>query len=367
MASSGRRADRDFKVLRRQQNLSPQIAHRKFFEDESSGVEGQSDSSNSEALTDMRQSMFSIENRAKRSEKPCHTRRLFKRKSRMFVKGVSNTLRTEGDYLDSEVQLQTDSKAGEDANDEVSQSEMDTHQLSGLAALSLYRTASEEKKQLGDTALQPRNSSQVEIPLNVFRKNSPLINIWNLVILVSILLDLIVIPLEISLLDVEYISSLGFSLINLIQIIYILDIVVNLHKTYYDKHVSEVINLTEIRLRYFQSSDFLVDILACAPLLAFRKIFFYRKGYNQLLLLIRITKSLKLKQIVVEFHQQFYVNSKLYFLSYLVSVLVIVAVVHAAAPGDLYLVLGDHEEVHELQVTATGRHVDRWRESHSGR
>lgn len=127
-------------------------------------------------------------------------------------------------------------------------------------------------------------------------------------------------------------GGFSFTVINLIQILYVVDVFINLNKTFYNKQVVEITDLQEIRLKYFQSYDFLIDLLACAPILAFRKIFYYAKGYNQLFLLVRTIKFLKIKQIVVEFHQRYFVSPRVYFLSYLVSVLIVVSRTNQAPP-----------------------------------
>ena len=158
----------------------------------------------------------------------------------------------------------------------------------------------------------------------LFRKDSRFSVFWNCVVLMCILLDLIIIPLELSSQDVEYIGWFSYVTLTLIQICYLADIYINFNRTYYDHQVREVADPGKIRLRYFESYDFMVDLFSCAPILAYRKIFGSTKGYNQLFLLIRIIKALKIKTILIEFHQRFYVSSKLYFLGYLISVLTIV-------------------------------------------
>lgn len=186
----------------------------------------------------------------------------------------------------------------------------------------------------------------------LFRKDSRFSVFWNSVVLICILLDLIIIPLELSSQDVEYIGWFSYVTLTLIQICYLADIYINFNRTYYDQQVREVADPAKIRLRYFESYDFMVDLFSCAPILAYRKIFGSTKGYNQLFLLIRIIKALKIKTILIEFHQRFYVSSKLYFLGYLISVLTIVEPSDSVASGDLYLALCNYQPLHATQGTA---------------
>ena len=187
----------------------------------------------------------------------------------------------------------------------------------------------------------------------VIRKNSNFSKIWNMVILICILLDLIVIPLEVSLQDVEYINAWSFAILSIIQVCYVADIYVSFNQTYYDGQVREVKDKKLIMLRYFESSEFAVDLFSCAPIFAFRKIFFYSKGYNQLFLLIRIVKSFKIKRILVSYHQWYYISGRLYFLAYLISVLVIVrSILTLVAFGDVYLVQLDHHQVLEVSKSS---------------
>lgn len=321
MATSVGKVDKELKFFKRQHNLSPQARKSKYFDEESSGVEGESATSSSSERTNKQ---FTIERRGDNFRDKA--RRLFKRQSHMFVKGKTDTLRTEEDF-DSEVQVMTDSQADDDDADDGSQTVQDPNGVQDNGAPQLTQTTSIMRKTSGDPTTVSKGQQQTE-DMPLFRKNSTFITIWNIVIMTSILSDLVLIPLEISLQDVESFSSFSFTVINLIQCIYIADLFINLNKSYYDKHVSEVTDLQTIRLRYFQSYDFLIDILACAPILAFKKIFFFPKGYNQMFLLIRTVKFLKIKQIVVESHQRYFVSSQVYFLSYLISVLVIVESAH---------------------------------------
>ena len=328
MATSARKIDKDLKFFKRSNNLSPQLRMpSKFFgENDSSGVEGDSASSKSSS-DDVRASLHAVTRRISKHSQVENARKLFKRKSRMFVIGASSTLKTEEDYLDSEVELRSDSRAEED--DDTSQTEPDLHATASYdpKATLITQASSAEKKTVAESTLQQKPGLPTESEF-VLRKHSNFIFCWNVIIFLAILIDLVVIPLEISLQDVSEFSSFSLIAITVIQVTYLADIIVNLNKTYFDKHVCEVADLQAIRLRYFQSYDFLIDILACAPILAYRKIFYYPKGFNQLLLLIRIIKFFKVKQIVVEFHQRFYVNSKIYFLGYLISVLLIVDFYH---------------------------------------
>jgi hypothetical protein len=162
------------------------------------------------------------------------------------------------------------------------------------------------------------------VSTSLFRKDSSFSVFWNTVVMVCILLDLIIIPLELSSQDVEYIGWFSFITLTVIQACYLADIYINFNRTFYDHQVREVLDPAKIRIRYFESYEFMLDLFSCAPILAYRKIFFSSKGYNQLFLLIRIIKALKIKTILIEFHQRFYVSSKLYFLGYLISVLTIV-------------------------------------------
>ena len=100
--------------------------------------------------------------------------------------------------------------------------------------------------------------------------------------------------------------------------------------TYFDRQVKEVTVLSQVRLKYFESSFFFIDIVACSPVLMFKKIYFSAKGFNQLILLIRLLKAAKLKKILISLHQRFHISNKLYFLGYLASVLAIVPRVNAS-------------------------------------
>jgi hypothetical protein len=190
--------------------------------------------------------------------------------------------------------------------------------------------------------------------ISLFRKDSSFSVFWNTVIMVCNLLDLIIIPLELCSQDVEYIGWFSFITLTVIQACYLADIYINFNRTYYDHQVREVVDPSKIRIRYFESYDFMLDLFSCSPILAYRKIFCSSKGYNQLFLLIRIIKSLKIKTILIEFHQRFYVSSKLYFLGYLISVLTIVElVVTIVASGDLHLAFCGHQQVHVAQGPAS--------------
>lgn len=173
--------------------------------------------------------------------------------------------------------------------------------------------------------------SAVEAFGQPFRYNNKFLLFWDVLIFLCIVVDLIWIPLEISLQDVQVFSSSSFFLLLFVQLCYLLDIAVNFSRTYFDAQVKEVTELSLIRMRYFQSTDFCVDLFACAPLLAFKKIFFTPKGYNQLFLLIRIVKSFKIKKLVVYFHQRYFISSRAYFLGYLLSILIIVISVKIAS------------------------------------
>ena len=136
--------------------------------------------------------------------------------------------------------------------------------------------------------------------------------------------DVVWIPLELSRIDVPELSAASTSLLVSIQVIYLLDILVNLSKSFYDENVREVTDLEVIKLRYYESSLFLFDILSVISVLQFRKVYFTQKGLHTFFLLFRVLKAVHIKRILVEFHQKFYISSKLYFLGYLISVLTIV-------------------------------------------
>ena len=87
-----------------------------------------------------------------------------------------------------------------------------------------------------------------------------------------------------------------------IQIIYMLDILVNFSKSFYDENVKEVIDLEIIRLRYYESSLFLFDILSVISVLQFNKVYFTAKGLHTFFLLFRVLKAVHIKRILVEFH-----------------------------------------------------------------
>lgn len=227
-------------------------------------------------------------------------------------------------------------------------------QNSGQSPTKFQRTTSfkdfHRSKSKG-TGLSSKTAASVQT--NLFRKDSKFTVFWNSVVLVCILLDLIIIPLELSSQDVEYIGWFSFITLTVIQICYLADIYINFNRTYYDWQVREVLDPGKIRIRYFESYDFMVDLFSCAPILAYRKIFGSTKGYNQLFLLIRIIKALKIKTILIEFHQRFYVSSKLYFLGYLISVLTIVCcMLTIVASRNLHLALSDDQPVLAAQRTA---------------
>lgn len=307
--------------------LSPQVKNQSYFREAAfesqSNSESDGDSGESRG-TEIQDSIYGIDHTAllRQHSSKRDLKKFTRAKSKMFVKGATNTFKSDDELLNSDHGRQKD----EDESVELgnNQQQVDTSAVFSLNKMpSIVATGSEQNQSL---IVSPRGKVDKSIPNHRFllSRKSSFVSIWNFIILASILLDLVLIPLEVSLQDVEYVGALSFTLINLIQAIYVVDIWVNFCKTYNDEQVREVTDLHSIRLRYFESYDFCIDIFACAPTLAFFKIFYYKKGYNQIFLLVRIVKALKLKSIVVEFHQRFYVSSKLYFLGYLISVLIIV-------------------------------------------
>lgn len=243
-----------------------------------------------------------------------------RRKSIMFIKGMTQSRIIE-DIKSSEDEVNIDS-LGEDN----SVSGGDTYRdaltpIEGIPQLSEVQAQGEDQKL---SQRDPRKNEINKEPILVFRRGSKFIQIWNGILVFCILLDLIIIPLEVCTLDVVYIGPWALSALNLVQLIYLIDIYVCFNKTYYTESVKEVTDKIDIGLRYFSSTAFFFDLLSCSPVLACFQIYMKPKGYNQLFLLIRFCKGFKLREILIEFHQQFYISSKVYFLGYLASVLIIV-------------------------------------------
>ena len=218
--ASVKKIERDLKFFKRSQNLSPQIRGTKpfFADDDSSGVEGESASSDSE--TNNKNIMNVVEKRSKKHVQVEHARKLFKKKSRMFVKGASTSLRPDDNYFDSEVELQSDSKEEEDEEAEVTQTEGDLS-LSRKNTIQPLKTLYTQTSRSGpitnnDLSTQKSMGSQEHSGF-LFRKHSRLIFVWNTIILLSIIADLVLIPLEVSLQDVEYFGRFSFTVITLIQ------------------------------------------------------------------------------------------------------------------------------------------------------
>lgn len=243
-----------------------------------------------------------------------------RRKSIMFIKGDTKSRIIE-DVKSSEDEVKVDSDDDDDYHSESEGGEVYKEAFNSTTALAGLPPPED------DQATSAKELSKIEPVVTeqrVFRRGSTFIQIWNGVLVICILLDLIVIPLEVSTLDVLYIGPGSLAVLVIVQLIYLMDIYVCFNKTYYTENVKEVTDKIDIGLRYFSSTAFFFDLLSCAPVLACFQIYYKSKGYNQLFLLIRFCKGFKLKEILVEFHQRFYISSKLYFLGYLASVLIIV-------------------------------------------
>ena len=235
-----------------------------------------------------------------------------KRNSIMFVKGLSKTTIPEDGNRSSDGEIQVDS----DSNDD----QPATKHYNSKVLMSQISVDINKSEKVDDETKDPNKF--------IFKRHSIFIQVWNMVIFACFLIDIVVIPSELCTLESTYVGILSFLLLNFVQLIYLADIFVNFNKTYYTDNVLEVTNKVDIALRYFSSPDFFSDLICCAPVLAFFQVYFKPKVYNQLFLLVRMTKGFRIKEIVVEFHQRFYVSSKLYFLGYLVSVLIIVGSFH---------------------------------------
>jgi len=304
------------------------------------------------------------------------TKKLKKATSKMFIKGTDNSLRAEEELYPSENEVKSDSENESENGNLVNDAALGQSVIQSSVAYSKQQTLKTTTSKLGlvhsptkgvdlsgfyaaskiliDNAtkaaaskpLSQFGTTEPSTPMNanftaisfsnstfsgkfekilsfVFRQSSNFIVVWNFIIFLCILADLILIPLELCLQDIERFNTTSFRILNIIQLIYLADIYICFHKSYYDKHVKEEMNLETIAIRYFESSDFCIDLFACSPIFAFFKIFYYPKGYNQLFLLVRIVKALKIKQIVIELHQKFYIDQRIYFIGYLISVLTI--------------------------------------------
>lgn len=350
MTSSVSKVEKSMRFFRDKGTLSPPIRRQNYFREavyESQSSSEIGESSEDSKITDRYDSIYGIDHKKfmRKGSSKRDLKLLIKSKSRMFVKGATNTFKSQDELLNSEKDIhRSESDPAEDAKPIL----LDSSIVLSLQKIPLIETNTNAPTETLITS--SRGKAEIHTTVNFsLSRNSIFISIWNFIILASILLDLVLIPLEVSLQDIEYIEPTSFSLIILVQLIYIMDIWVNFSKTYHDKQVREVTDLLSIRTKYFESYDFCIDLFACAPMLAFFKIFYYTKGYNQMFLLVRIVKAFKLKSIIVEFHQRFYVSSKLYFLGYLVSVLIIVNSANVASPGKLYMVCHHHTQIYGIQ------------------
>lgn len=359
MTSSVSKVEKSMRFFRDKDTFSPPVRRQNYFREdvyESQSSSEIQESSEDSRGTDPHDSIYGIDHKKfmRKGSSKRDLKLLIKSKSRMFVKGTNNIFKSEDELLNSEKDIhRSESDPADDAQ---------TIPLDRSIVLSLQKVPSIRTNMNAPTEILIKSSrgkaEKIQTTANfALSRNSIFISIWNFIILASILLDLVLIPLEVSLQDIEYVGPISFALINLVQIIYIIDIWVNFSKTYHDKQVREVTDLHSIRTKYFESYDFCIDLFACAPMLAFFKIFYYTKGYNQMFLLVRIVKAFKLKSIIVEFHQRFYVSSKLYFLGYLISVLIIVNSANVASPGKLYMVCHHHTQIYGIQTSGQSRRV----------
>jgi hypothetical protein len=271
--------------------------------------------------------------------------RVKKRKSRMIVKGRKTTMGSDDEQGSSQKIMQSDSEnnCGSSSSKSTQKSQKPVgvgNQISQAPTTLPYGSGTtptaNAQHQMSTPVISHSTLSQstIQIPhsrtQHLFGRNSKLIIVWDFVILCCIFLDVFLIPLIVCQQEVQQISSLSFLLLNVVQSIYLADIYVSFNTTYFDRQVKEVTNLSKVRLKYFESSFFFLDIVSCSPILMFKKIYFTAKGFNQLILLIRLLKAAKLKKILISLHQRFHISNKLYFLGYLASVLAIVPRVNAS-------------------------------------
>jgi len=339
------------KGFRRSDNQTPSSYNRKHFFDEDSDskdhsakASGASKSSEDEDELD-RQSDYDrrVDLKHQKLLRSSAFLNRVKRKSRMIVKGRKTKIGSDDEEGSSQQIMLSDSEkknkssSSQSSNKSIKQPKPGNQPAlasgalpptSAVAATTTPQTSNlvvTNPSLLQSTIQKPLPSTRL-----LFGRNSKLIIVWDFVILSCIFLDLFLIPLIVSQQEVQQISNLSFLVLNVVQSIYLVDIHVSFNTTYFDQQVKEVTELSKVRLQYFQSSFFFVDIIVCSPILMFRKIYFTAKGFNQLILLIRLLKTAKLKKILINLHQRFHISNKLYFLGYLASVLVIVDRVNAS-------------------------------------
>ena len=268
-----------------------------------------------------------------------------KRKSRMIVKGRKTKIGSDDEEGSSQQILQSDTENKRSSASSKSSQKSKTQPQAQNPLAQAPTALPTASGATGPTTQQPQTSnpiptnpslaqSSLQVPTPqarlLFGRNSKLIIVWDFVILACIFLDVFLIPLIVSQQEVQQINTLSFLMLNIVQSIYLADIFVSFNTTYFDRQVKEVTVLSQVRLKYFESSFFFIDIVACSPVLMFKKIYFSAKGFNQLILLIRLLKAAKLKKILISLHQRFHISNKLYFLGYLASVLAIVPRVNAS-------------------------------------
>lgn len=158
-------------------------------------------------------------------------------------------------------------------------------------------------------------------PWNIWPISSNKVFNWNLILIVSIMIDVFTVPFEMSLYEKDYSTKGGVFLMSITSLIYVADVYINFQRSYYDSDGNEIINNFKLAWNYMNRYGLIIDVVSLVPMFYVSTQVWLPKSMKHMVIIFKMVKAQHIPRLLIEIYEVRLINRVYVFIGYIIAFL----------------------------------------------